>query len=269
MGEHPPGGEADRDAARRDRDELRPDPGDRAGAARRPRASAILYAVSAGAVVDQRLALEDRLRAAGDAEAVEHGGGRHRVGRPEHRAEHERRRPRDAEHRVGDRGDGGDRHQDEPDREQARSAPSWPAARGRRPRSPPRTAAAAGRRRRRCPGSSSRRRQARHEADDQPAEHERDRVGHAGAQPEARQDGDGEQQEDEELDVAHGIIYPPVPCLVDARGLRCPMPLDPRPSGAGRAGARRDARGARHGPRGADRSRRAGRRRGPRVRAVQ
>ena len=36
----------------------------------------------AGRVVDQRLALEDRLRAAGDAEPVEHGGGGDGVGGP-------------------------------------------------------------------------------------------------------------------------------------------------------------------------------------------
>ena len=52
-----------------------------------------------------------------------------------------------------------------------------------------------------------RRRQARHEADDQPAEHERDRIRDAAAQAEPRQHGDGEQQEDEQLDLGHGIIY--------------------------------------------------------------
>ncbi len=43
------------------------------------------------------------------------------------------------------------------------------------------------------------------------------------AQPEPRQHGDGEEQEDEELDLGHGIIE--AVCVVDARGLRCPLPL--------------------------------------------
>ena len=75
-------------------------------------------------------------------------------------------------------------------------------------------------------GSSSGDGQARDEADHQPAEHERDRIRDAAAQAEARQHGDGEQQEDEQLDLGHGHhLSRVVPCLVDARGLRCPLPL--------------------------------------------
>ena len=46
------------------------------------------------------------------------------------------------------------------------------------------------------------------EADHQPAEHERDRIRHARAQAEPGQHDDGEQQEDEELDLGHAIIEP-------------------------------------------------------------
>ena len=73
-------------------------------------------------------------------------------------------------------------------------------------------------------GSTCRRRQARDEPDDQPADHEHDRIGHAGAQAEPGQDDDGEQQEDEQLDLGHAIIEA-VEHVVDARGLRCPLPL--------------------------------------------
>ena len=43
------------------------------------------------------------------------------------------------------------------------------------------------------------------------AEHERDRIRHARAQAEPGQHDDGEQQEDEELDLGHAMILPNVP----------------------------------------------------------
>jgi hypothetical protein len=60
-------------------------------------------------------------------------------------------------------------------------------------------------------GSSSGEGRLRHEADDQPAEHQRHRVRHAAAQPQPGEERDREQQEHEELDVAHGMIEP-TPC---------------------------------------------------------
>ena len=90
------------------------------------------------------------------------------------------------------------------------------------------------------------RRQARDEPDDQPAEHQRDRVRHAGAQAEAGQHRDGEQQEDEQLDLGHGTIsLLNVPRLVDARGLRCPLPLVRARAALATLAARRDAGRAR------------------------
>ena len=129
------------------------------------------------------------------------------------------------EHGVGHGGDRGDRDQHEPDREQRDRRPvRLQLVRGDRDR---------GRVQQRRQedeeddvGVELGRRQARDEPDDQPAEHQRDRVRHAGAQAEAGQHGDGEQQEDEQLDLGHGTIcLPNVPRLVDARGLLCPLPL--------------------------------------------
>ena len=188
-------------------------------------ASAILYAVRPVPSLISDSPCRIVLRAPGGAEPVEHGGGRDRVGRAEHGAEHERRRPRDPQHRVGHRRDRGDRDEHEADREQ-------------RDRRPVRLQLVCGDRDRRRVQQRRQedeeddvrvelgRRQARDEPDDQPAEHQRDRVRHARAQAEARQDGDGEQQEDEQLDLGHGTIsLLNVPRLVDARGLLCPLPL--------------------------------------------
>ena len=61
------------------------------------------------------------------AQPVEHGGRGHGVGRAEHGAEHEGRRPRDPEDGVGDLGDAGDREQDEPDGEQRDRLSTRPA----------------------------------------------------------------------------------------------------------------------------------------------
>ena len=129
------------------------------------------------------------------------------------------------EHGVGHGRDGGDRDQHEPDREQRDRRPvGLQLVRGDRDRR--RVQQRREEDEEHDVGVELRRRQARDEADHQAAEHERDRVRDAAAQAEPRQHGDGEQQEDEQLDLGHGHhLSPPVPCLVDARGLRCPLPL--------------------------------------------
>ena len=71
-----------------------------------------------GAVVDQRLALDDRHDPSGNVEPAGDRRGRDRVGRGDDRSEHERLRPAEVERLVGDDRDDDHRRQHEADREQ-------------------------------------------------------------------------------------------------------------------------------------------------------
>ena len=108
--------DADRDAAENDDDELTArleeaeGPGDDSG-------DGELVGDERGAVIDQRLAFDDRDDPPRDPEAAGDGRGRDGVGRRDDRPEHERRRPIEAERVVGDDRNPDHRRKHEADRE--------------------------------------------------------------------------------------------------------------------------------------------------------
>ena len=156
----------------------------------------------AGAVVDQRLTLEDRGDAIGCAQAPEHGSRRDRIGGSEDRAQHQCWSPPDTRDRVSDRRHGGHRQQHEADREQPDRAGVSSKILGR------------GAERR---GVDQRRQEheqhgvgvdlwrggSRHQPDRQTAEHEHDRVMNVDRPRHPRQHGRRQQQRNDQLDPLH------------------------------------------------------------------
>ena len=163
----------------------------------------------AGAVVDQRLTLEDRGDAIGCAQAPEHGSRRDRIGGSEDRAQHQCWSPPDTRDRVSHRRHGGHRHQHEADREQPDRAGVSSKILGR------------GAERR---GVDQRRQEheqhgvgvdlwrggSRHQPDRQTAEHEHDRVMNVDRPRHPRQHGGRQQQRNDQLDPLHTNLPLPV-----------------------------------------------------------
>nr|WP_267128265.1 hypothetical protein [Baekduia soli] len=113
-GDQPADDEPDRDAARGAEQEV-PHRGGQRERARDHGRHRELVGDEARGVVDEALALDDGHQAPGRARAHGDLHGRHRVGRRDDRADHERRRPgQPVDEPVGHRGDGHGRGDDEP-----------------------------------------------------------------------------------------------------------------------------------------------------------
>ena len=155
------------------------------------------------AVVDHRLALDQPPHPGGRAEARERRARGHGVRGTDDRAEHERGLPAHAGHdRVRHHRDGGHRRPAPARPPAARAAAPRPAARAGPSTSRPSAAAAAGRRGRRRPGSSSRSGSPGTSPIASPPATRTIGNGHGDkiGQPDAQ--GGGQQQEEQELDVA-------------------------------------------------------------------
>ena len=198
-----PSGEPDRHAARRAVEELEHGVAERERALdRRDERDAV--GDERGGVVDHRLALDEQPHPVGRPDPRERGRGRDRVGRPDDRAEHERRLPAHPRHdRVRHDGDDDHRDEHEPDRQQRERPISALSSRGDEYQ--PAACSSGGRKTRKTTSGSS------------------SRSGSAGTKPIARppststigygtrdqlgqpdEHGGGRQQQDQELDVAHG-----------------------------------------------------------------
>ncbi len=205
LSDHPPDGEADRDAARDVDEELDCGPAGRDALADRRR-HRDLVGDEGARVVDEALALDDVDQAARSADPPHDCGRGDRVGRRDDRAERERDGPWQADHVVRDHRDHTGGHEDEPDRGHRDCAGVGPEA------------AEVGEERR---GVQQWRQEdeqdevgleldvgnARDEAEDEAAEHERDRVRNVEPVGEGVQSGRGdEQRRDHDLEVVHASI---------------------------------------------------------------
>jgi len=198
----PGDGEADRDAAGGRGDEVQRGAGE-LERARRDRGHRHAVGDEGGGVVEHRLGLDGKRHALGDAEAAEHRRRRHRVGRRKDRAQHERRRPaQPVDDRVRDHRYGAHRHEHEGER-QRHELPGGGAQLLRRGVEARRVQ----QRRQEDEEDGLRREadvgQARDEADRDAADDEHDRIGNRHEVGEAHEHRRGEQDRDEELDVAH------------------------------------------------------------------
>ena len=163
-----------------------------------------------GGVVDQALPFEDRHDAMRDAKPPGDGRGRDRVGRGDDGAEDERRGPAEARHEcVRHGGDGGRRGQHQPDREE-RDGPEVRlevAERGEVRRRPEN-----GRQEDQEDdvGTEPHGRDAGHDAEEQPSEHQEDRVRHEDAARDGHEDQHGAHQQDHRLDAMQRLHGPPL-----------------------------------------------------------
>ena len=169
----------------------------------------------------------------------------HGVGRPDDRAEHERRLPAHPRHdRVRHDGDGGHRGEHEPDREQGERPDARLSSRGEL--SQPAACSSGGRKTRKTTsGSSSRSGSASTKPIASPPTHEHDRVGDRDQVGQPDEHRRGGQQQDQVLDVAHGARnLGRATTLGSARGARPAHPT--ARTGRPRRRTGRRAAGARH-----------------------